>query len=266
MSQHDWYIFPTHPHLPSPDWPALSARLIDEGILLPADGQNIAPEDLNELSSELSINGQARWIDVDPAWRTTSEVIDAYRPYSDRVAQLSLPRGLSMADTVAAMREQGFDFQFWPGTDEARSAWHSPRHRLGEGAVDFFESRAEWEGVQATMSVSLLAFEVTPNVTAGENLCAPMKPGTREPLTELTPYGSYMDFIGAAYEDPSVTWTDPDTGKAFHILDLDWSESLGLGYRFVHIERAWDEKFFDRFSARLAAMLGQSMTVAHQHL
>lgn len=266
MSQHDWFIFPTHPHLPAPDWPSLSQRLVDEGILMPADGQHIAPEDLRELSSELSIHGPAAWMDVDPAWLTTSEVVDAYRADSDSVARVSLARGLSMPDTVASMREQGFAFQFWPSLDAQRCAWGGARHRLGEGAIPLFESREAWARQQAKLSISLLAFEETPYVTAGENLCAPLKPGTNEPLTRMGPYGDHMGFIGAAYEDPAVTWTDPDTGKSFHIFDLDWSQSLGLGYRFVHIEGDWNGGFLDRFSARLAALLGQSMTVAHQHL
>jgi hypothetical protein len=266
MSQHDWYIFPTHPHLPAPDWPALSQSLIDAGILLQADGGNIAPEDLRELSSELAINGAAPWIDVDTAWRTTSEVVDAYRPTSDKVAQLSLARGLSMRDTVASMREQGFDFKFWPSLEAKASKWGGARHRLGEGAIALFDSPQEWEREQISLSISLLAFEGTPHVTAGENLCVPFKPGTTEPLTDIEPYGSHMDFIGAAYEDPAVTWTDPETGKAFFIFDLDWQQSLGLGWRFVHIEGGWNAGFLDRFSGRLAALLGQSMTVAHQHL
>ncbi|QEI07847.1 hypothetical protein FXN63_19890 [Pigmentiphaga aceris] len=266
MSQHDWFIFPTHPHLPPPDWPALSQRLIDTGILLPADGQHIAPEDLRELSSELAIHGQTSWVDIDPSWRTTADVVDAYRASSEAIARLSLAPGLSMADTVATMREQGFAFQFWPSSDAERCAWGGTRHRLGDAAAALFDDKDEWVREANALSFSLLAYAGSPNVTAGENLCAPLRPGTDEPLELMAPFGTHVDFIGAAYEDPAVTWTDPDTGKSFHIFDLDWSQSLGLGYRFLKIEGGWHADFFERLRAHLAGLLGQPMTISHQHL
>jgi hypothetical protein len=264
MSLHEWYIFPTQPHLPAPDWPALSQRLIEVGLLCPSDGQHVAPEDLLEVSRELTFAGHGPWIDVDPAWRRTSQVVDAYRTTRASASGLSLPDGLSMIDTVARLRMQGLAFALWP--DPGTWTWGGARHRLAPGAAPLFDSPEEWETDAAALSISLLACEGTPTVTAGENLCAPTRPGEHNPLESLAPYGDAMAFIGAAFDDPSATWTDPVSGKAFHLLDLDWQHSLGFGFRFVKIEGGGSEAFVERLTDRLTSLVGQPMTYAHLHL
>lgn len=264
MSLHEWYIFPTQPHLPPPDWPALSRRLIDERLLAPADAQHVAPEDLLEIGQQLTFAGYGDWIDIDPGWRRTAQVVAAYQAASPGAAAITLPDGLTMADTVAHLRAQGLPFDLW--SDTGAWSWGGVRHRLDAGALSLFEDRQEFDTEEAALSISLLAFDDTPMVTAGENLSAPMLPGQDEPLHDLEPFGHHTDFIGVAYDDPTTTWTDPNSGKAFHILDLDWQNTLGFGYRFVKIEGGGSEAFVGRLTNRIAAMTGQPMTYAHLHL
>ena len=264
MSLHEWYIFPAHPHLPPPDWPALSQRLLADGLLAPSDGQHVAPEDLLEVSRELTFAGHGPWIEVDPAWRRTSQVVDAYRQARASASGITLPDGLSVPDTVARLRAQGLPFAQW--SDTGAWTWGGPRHRLDTAAASLFDSREEWGTDATTLSISLLAFEGTPMVTAGENLETPRLPGTDVPLQALDPYEHYTAFIGEAYEDPTAVWTDPVSGKAFHLLDLDWQHALGFGFRFVKIEGGGSEAFVQRFTDRIARLGGEPMTYAHLHL
>jgi hypothetical protein len=264
MSLHEWYVFPTQPHRPPPDWPELSQRLVAERILAPADAEHVAPEDLLEVGQQFTFAGWGPWIDLDPGWRRTSQVVEAYRAACPAAAAITLPDGLTMADTVAHLRAQGLPFAMWSDTGEW--SWGGVRHRLDTGALPLFDDRHEFESEETALSISLLAFDDTPMVTVGENLCAPRRPGADEPLAALPPFDHHTDFIGAAYEDPAAVWRDAETGKAFHILDLDWQHTLGIGFRFVKIEGGGSEAFVERLTALVSRLAGQPMTYAHLHL
>lgn len=53
----------------------------------------------------------------------------------------------------------------------------------------------------------LLAYgRPSPRVAVREHLCEPSLPGSAAPLDSLPPFGSHLDFIGAAYDDPGLQW------------------------------------------------------------
>ena len=111
----------------------------------------------------------------------------------------------------------------------------------------------------------LLAYDGPSPRVAVENLCEPSLPGSDEPLESLPAFGSHIDFIGAAYEDPGVQWHCADDGKAYRILELDWHFSLAMGFRMVRLEGV-DEASAQGLARMIGKLAGLEMVCSHRHL
>lgn len=71
------------------------------------------------------------------------------------------------------------------------------------------------------------------------------------------------------FEDAVTTWGNPATGQSHYILDLDWRQTFGMGYRAVKIEYGRapvDNVFLARLAELLADLTGEPMVMAHLHL
>lgn len=261
MSLHELYVFPRHFHGARPDWAALERRLLNEAILLPPVGDNIPRQDIYGLVHRLSPTG---FLPLHEAGRVGSigELIELYKNEGALPGTVAITADMGVADILATLRAHDVSM-------DERWLNDGRRHRLGPGARELFASARHWEENHREFAITLQQFDDMPTVTAGENLQPPLSPSTGEPLDELAPFGSHLDFIGAVYEDPTATWTDPLTGLPHYILDLDWGRSLGMGYRAVRLEYglgSGDEVFYARFTERLSQWIGEPMVMAYLHL
>lgn len=128
------------------------------------------------------------------------------------------------------------------------------------------DSTADYENDPQMFSIDLEASDgPNPVVNVGENLEPPCVPGSDEPLEEMAPFGSHVDFIGAAWEDPAVQWIDPRSGRSYYILDLDWQYSMALGFRMLRL-KGFDQDSTLRLAQAVSELVGQPMGASHLHL
>ncbi len=266
MSSHHWFLLPKYPHLPAPDWRQLEQSLLERQMLLPATGPNIPHCVLADLNSALcAIPGAAHLYNQD--WTSAADVLRAHMAAGHIPATIPLPAHGSVEDAVNALQAHGIPLgDQWRFCGHQHAEWSSPRYRIGPGMRPFYDERDyDIERRHAAISLFTAHTDQPPFVTAGENTVAPRVPGNDEELEELAPFGCYLDFVDAAYEDIAVTWTNPDDGKAHHILDLDWSEGLGIGWNFMQFDNGGDFDR-DRFAAAIGEMIGQPALFAYRHL
>ncbi|MEG1680085.1 MAG: hypothetical protein RR326_08315, partial [Stenotrophomonas sp.] len=143
-----------------------------------------------------------------------------------------------LEDAVQTLQAHGIALgDEWKFCEHAASDWASPRYRMGPGMREFYDERGyELDRRHTAITLFTPPADEPPFVTAGGNTYAPCVPGDDTELEGLTPFGTYSDFIGAAYDDIEVTWTNPADGCAYHILDLDWGNGLGIGWNFMKFD------------------------------
>ncbi len=266
MSDHHQFFFPRHPHLPSPDWPALEARLRQAGYVLAPRGDRVPRAALIDLSLMLAWPREGSYQYRD-GMRTPGDVIDLY------VQAGHLPPGVpvrhedTIEETWAMLARHGISPN--PAlVDDERSAWQSPSYCLGPAARECLspQGREQYDADLPSLDLMLLAYDGPhPHVAVGENLEVPSVPGSDEPLDELPPFGSHIDFIGAAYDDPAVQWRNPRDGRDYRILDLDWHYSLALGFRMIRAQ-GLDRESAEGLAAAFSGLVGQPMGCSHRHL
>ncbi|MCF7769882.1 hypothetical protein [Achromobacter pulmonis] len=265
MSQHHQFIFPRYPHLPPPDWPALQARLLAEGYLLEPRGDRVPREALDTLSLGLARlrEGSFQYRD---GLRTTGDVVALYQSAGDVPAAVPVRHHDTMQETLTLLAAHGIvpDFTL----DDEHSSWCSPHYCLGPAARALLNpgQRAYYDADPAGFSVIMPAFDgPEPYVGVGENLQAPSLPGSDEPLEAMPPFGSHVDFIGAAYEDPAVRWRHPANGRDYHLFDLDWHYSLALGFRMIRAN-CLEQGSAEALARAIGQMVDQPMACSHRHL
>ncbi|WP_249292954.1 hypothetical protein, partial [Achromobacter ruhlandii] len=237
MSEHHQFIFPRYPHLPPPDWPALQARLLAEGYLLEPRGDRVPREALDTLSHGLARLKEGSF-QYREGLRTTGDVIALYQSAGHLPSDIPVRHGDTLEETLALLAAHGVapDAAF----DDERSSWRGPYFCLGPAARALLNpaQRAHYDADPAGFSVVMLAYEgPEPYVGVGENLEVPSLPGSDEPLEALPPFGSHVDFIGVAYEDPAVRWRNPADGPDHHPSDLRLHSTLTLAGRHLPTPR-----------------------------
>ncbi|OZI36165.1 hypothetical protein CEG14_14150 [Bordetella genomosp. 1] len=265
MSAHHQFVFPRDLHLPPPDWPALEARLLRDGFILPAQGDGVPTAALMRLILGLTQGlegGQFRHAD---GLRNTGDVLALYADLLP--AGLPVRHDLSMQQTLALLAEHGVT----PGPlahDTEGSDWRSPLYTLGPAARDPLtpDTRAGYDADPAAFGLLLLAYHgPNPAVHAGENFMPPALPGANAPLEAMPPFDSPMDFIGAAWEDPATQWHCAAHGRDYRILELDWHYSFAIGFRMIRLT-GLDQDSTEAIAAAVGAMLDAPMGCSHRHL
>ncbi|MFJ1298436.1 hypothetical protein ACILG0_00645 [Pseudomonadota bacterium AL_CKDN230030165-1A_HGKHYDSX7] len=265
MSEHHQFLFPLHPHLPAPDWRALDARLREQGYVLAPEGDGVPARELDNLSLRLSRALDCAY-QYDADTRTPADILALYIRTGALPADFPLHPHAGIADTLALLTARGivFDDTF---ADTEGSDWRSPYYRMGPAtrALMSPDTAQAYDAEPRAFGLLLLAYDgPDPAVHVGENLNVPTLPGSTDPLEDMPPYGSYLDFIGAAYADPTVQWHAPD-GRAYTILELDWQYSFSLGYRMVRTD-GLDEDSARNLAKAIGEMVGVPMGCSHRHL
>lgn len=265
MSEHHQFIFPRYPHLPPPDWPALQARLLAEGYLLEPRGDRVPREALDNLSHRLA-RLKAGSFQYRDGLRTTGDVIALYQSAGHLPPDIPVRHHDTMEETLALLAAHGVVPD--ASLDDEHSSWRGPYSCLGPAARALLTpaQRAHYDADPAGFSVVMLAYEgPEPYVAAGENLAVPSLPGADESLEELQPFGSHVDFIGMAYENPAACWRDPADGREYHLFDLDWHYSLALGFRMIRAN-CLEEGSAEALARAIGQMVDQPMACSHRHL
>lgn len=266
MSLHHQFIFPRYPHRAPPDWRGLEARLLADGYLLAPRGAQVPRADLFNLGMRLAglKEGSFQYRD---GMRTPGDVIALYRDAGHLPAAMPVRHDDTMQETLELLARHGItpDARF---LDDESSTWRSPYYCLGPAARDCLRAdlRAQYDADPAAFGALLLAYDrPEPYVAAGENLSPPTLPDSDEPLEALPPIGTYLDLLGAAYEDPAVQWRNPDDGRDYHLFDLDWQYSLALGYRMIRTD-CLDRDSAEALARVVAGIADQPMACSHRHL
>lgn len=266
MSDHHQFFFPRDPHLPPPDWPALDAELRQTGIVLPPQGDQVPRAALIELSLLLAKPRPGSYQYRD-GMRTPGDVIDLYVRAGLLPSEVPVRHGDSIEQTWAMLDRYGVrpDPAF---VDDESSDWRSPHYCLGPVAREYLSPclREQYDADPQSLDLMLLSYEgPNPHIAVGENLEMPSVPGSDEPLEELPPFGSHIDFIGAAFEDPAVPWRNPQDGRDYRILDLDWHYSFALGFRMIRVQ-GLDRDSAEGLAAAFSRLVGRPMGCSHRHL
>ncbi|GHH59241.1 hypothetical protein [[Pseudomonas] boreopolis] len=265
MSEHHYFIFPKYPHLSPPNWRELERRLLEEEIILPSVGSQVLGTALRDLSLCLAQLPGSHYI-YDPMARTTGDVIASYIAAGCLPPDVPIRHDQSVSEAVAMLRKHGVDLEDgWRlYLDASDSTWCSDQYRPGPGYARILGDDS-LEMQRESMSLVLLEFDSGgPFVSVGEGMCAPSIPGSELELEELPPYGNYVDFIGAAYEDLETQWVSPD-GRSYYIMDLDWHWCLGIGHRMIRLSD-FDYRDLEELTERIAELTGQPMSCCHRWL
>ena len=266
MSEHHWFLLPKHPHLPAPDWQQLERLMLEEQMLLPASGRSIPGCMLADLSMAVASIPGATYL-YGETWATAEDVLRSHIAAGHIPATIPTSPHWSIEDAVNALQAHGITLgDTWKFSAHTWSSWASPRYRVGPAMRPFYDKQDyEIERKRAAITLFTTPADQPPFVTAGENTGAPYVPGDETELEELEPFGSYVDFINAAYEDIQTTWINPDDGRPYHILDLDWSDGLGIGWNFMQFDNGGDFDR-DRFATVIGELIGQPVLFAYRHL
>lgn len=266
MSEHDTFLFPAAPHLPSPDLRVLEQWMLHEAILLPAVAAYVPSKALQMLSYAIGrLPGSSGWLH-DPAWRTAADVVASHIAAGNLPAALQVAGESSVEDCVQSIRNHGLVLEdAWLFDGHANCEWLSPRYRAGPGMRPFYAAGNMDDIEQLSIRLFQVHRENMPLVIAGEGTVPPCVPEEPDDRGDFPPIGDYMDFIGAAYEDIQTRWTHPDSGRSYCILDLDWQGGMGIGWSFIQFEGGAGHDL-EQFAKAISVQCGQRMMVAHRHL
>lgn len=265
MSEHHQFICPRDFHLAPPDWPALEARLLDGGFVLPPRGNQIPYRALRNLSFGLAALNEGSYQYADSI-ATAGDVIAQYVQAGYLPADLPIQHDASIDETLALLASHGITPDALYNDDES-SDWRSPQYCLGPAARSCLSaaSRADYDADPRHFALMLLAYHgPNPHVAVGENLSEPCLPGTDEPLESMPPFDSHVDFIGEAYENPAAQWHCAQNGRSYRILELDWGFSLAMGFRTLRAE-GLDRESAEGLATLIGDLTGQPMVCSHRH-
>lgn len=266
MSNNHWFLLPKHPHLPAPDWRQLERLMLEKQMLLPASGQNIPRCMLVDLSMALAAIPGANYL-YDEKWTSAEDVLRTHMAAGHIPTTIQTSPYWSVEDAVQALHAHRIPLgDTWKFSEHTWANWASPRYRVGPGMRQFYDGHDyEIERKRAAITLFTTHGDQSPFVIAGEDTVAPYIPGDDSELEDLQPFGSYTDFINSVCEDIQATWTNPNDGRAYHILELDWSDGLGIGWNFMQFDDGGDLDR-DRFAIAIGELIGHPVMFSHRHL
>ncbi|MCF7749930.1 hypothetical protein KQ945_04160 [Bacillus subtilis subsp. subtilis] len=266
MSEHDCFVFPAAPHLPGPDLRALEQWMLHARILLPPVGEAVPLHALHILSHAISRHpGANGWIHC-PTWQCAADVVAGHIIAGNLPASLQMDRSGSVEACVEHLRDHGIVLDPAALFDKHEECtWYSPLYRAGPGMRVLYPDGCLDDLEQLSIRLFQVRSGCPPFVVAGEGTVPPRVPGELDDREDFPPFGSYVDFIGAAYEDIHVQWTPPGAVASYRILDLDWHAGMGIGWHFIQFEGGTGHDM-EQFIHAISTRCGQRMQVAHRHL
>ena len=269
MSYHDDFIFPRDMHLPPPDWPALHALMLADGLIVPPYGRDVPLHALMDLRFALAraVPGSYAYA---PALACPADIVRDWVRHGYLPADVPMRDGMSVREVLAVLVAHGIPVPLHAGTSldgVDGITWYTEQHRPGPAFFSLV-GRPYDPGEAGGMSIALFAQDGgRPFVAVGENLCKPAEPGVypTQKLDVMPPFGNHAGFIEAVWEGGDVRWVSPKTGRAYRLFDLDWGNTLGMGRRIVRLA-GMEFEDVERLAEHLSGVAGCPMCHSHRML
>lgn len=217
------YFFPADPLGAKPDWPRLRARLLSSGIFAEREGQRGPDYSLFALWTKIAEDRGLQPLD-------RMETIETVGEFVGRLAAANiLPPELraegdrtGVPELIARLRSSGLIPLDFPVPFSEGLAC-GPR----------FSTLFDVPDNTSATEISYDDYGDGVAIFAGRDLLAqPVIPGTDRVVEKG------IDLITRWYEDQTTRWTDPETGRSYGLLDLDWENTLGAGQCGLEIKYA----------------------------
>jgi hypothetical protein len=245
------HFFPADPLL-KPDWPRLRKELLQCGFILEPRGANVPAETVVSLWESVATATGLRKSDTTQAASLddlVASLVSAGRPI-DRWAVDTAQ--LTISEFLDALRSSGTlpaDFVF----TKHESYLPGP---LFETMCDVPHARYGWN--DAYLYPQDFGDQV--GIEVGENMLIP--PGIPNTDRVVEEWDAFFD---RWLNDSSQFWTDPETGRQYGILDLDWENSFSAG-KFMLSVFSPGYLNGDRVASLVGELVGQSFRYSYQHI
>ena len=253
MGESYMYVFPANPLRPKPDWAKLRAQLLERGFMSDPSERPIA-----DAASDLwwgIVNDRmpgtrpdvGNWRDLNGLLEGLKEISLVPADFSPDCSALGIPAFVSLLKERGLL-SSGFNFPefefFRPGPLYWEFSSMSPSN--ASWARDIWIEYSD-SGNQIQVAVGEGLFE-PPGIPGTDRVC-----------------GDWQELLNRWYLDPTQTWTDPETGKGYGILDLDWDHTLGAGRCWLEIQSpAYLDG--DRAAALLTELTDQEFYYSRQYI
>ena len=244
------YIFTADPRGPLPDWSTLRGGLLERGFMIEARGVDIPFLTLCDLWNRIvAIHYDERR--ASPARMHNLSVLLNGLIALELAPNLSIDcAALNVTEFIAAFRES----EVVP-PDFAHDI--AVPYRPGPLYLQLSDDAGGDLSAGARTAITYEDYGGAIKVRYGDNLFAPPGiPGTDRVVQ------SWRHFRDRWIENPGETWLDPETGRRYGLLDLDWDDTLAASKCSLTIE---DPAYLDgnRSAALLAELTGLEFRFAY---
>jgi hypothetical protein len=247
-------LFPADPLRSKPDWPRLRAQLLERGFLRDPKLRRIEFGLVHSLWNRIVGDRGRPDYRAPDRLRGLDTLLDELKAIDLVPPSFALDCGeLTIPDFVSALKQHGcltsrFVFPEQEGFSPGPLYWEfsgmkEPSEASRWGMEIYFEDFGE--GVAIACGEGL--FE-PPGIPGTDRVCA-----------------DWQELMNRWYKDPTQQWIDPETGKGYGILDLDWDNTLGAG-------KCWLEIYMpayidgDRAAALLTELTGQTFRYSRRFI
>jgi hypothetical protein len=247
-------LFPADPLRPKPDWPRLRGQLLENGFLRDPKLRHIGYDVVHDLWRRILDDRGQRHRPAPVRLAGLDTLLDDLRDQEIVPSSFTLDCArLSVVDFIAALRQHRY---ILPSFVFPQQESFSP----GTLYWEFSSMKEPSDAVSWEMEIHFADYGKLMSVGCGEGLFAPPGiPGTDRVCAE------WQELMDRWHLDPSQKWIDPETGKGYGILDLDWDNTLGAGRCMLEIH---SPAYLDgnRAAALLTELTGQSFRWANYRL
>jgi hypothetical protein len=206
-------FFPADPGLPKPEWHKLRDLLLRRGFVEPPkQGAGVVYEASNlwhDVRHDRQMSDDHRQDVTDLA-----QLVAALKDTAVIPRDFRLEHGSTVAELAALLRQGGFV-----------SAGFAPSFKEEFVAGPAFSRFCDVSDDDPPYSITYEDHGNRIGVYVGpESLSAP--PGIPETDRAVE---EWMEFLDRWAKNPNEKWIDPETGRGYGILDLEWENTLGAG-------------------------------------
>ncbi|HKF70718.1 MAG TPA: hypothetical protein VKB68_03135 [Stellaceae bacterium] len=254
MSESFMHLFPADPRQPKPDWPRLRAALLTCGFLRDARVRDLDYVVVHNLWERIVEDRGRAHQGAPDSVRGFDTLLDELKSIDIVPRSFALDcRGFGIPDFISAMKGHGYLSQEFTFPEQEG---FSPGPLYWElSSMEEPSDAANWG-----MEIYFEDFGANIFVASGEGFFHPPGiPGT----DRICP--DWQELLDRWYRDPTQQWIDPETGKGYGILDLDWDHTLAAGRCWLEIHTP---AYLDgeRAAGLLTELSGQAFNYAHRRI
>jgi|GEM_PF-2990906 hypothetical protein len=247
-------LFPADPLQPKPDWPRLRAQLLKCEFLRDPRIRNLDFSVARHLWNRIVADRGRPDERAPDRFHGFHTILDGLKRIELVPASFVIDGSeLTIPEFVASMQRHGylspnFFFPEQEGFAPGLLYWQlsnmrEPADAAHWGMEIYFEDFGE-----RIFAVSGEGFFHPPGIPGTDRVCA-----------------DWRQLMGRWYRDPTQQWIDPETGKGYGILDLDWDHTMAAGRCWLEIRTP---AYLDGDSAAdlLTELSGQEFRYAHYRI